>query len=341
MKTFQTWCFERCGFCLSCQPEGHASVCVGEECKMIKHVTVGLCNWRNTSWLGHTRRRKTEGHFSNRDTQAGSVLLLSWKQTAVDIPVTNVHFWRSTRLDSNGGSRDRGIKLSESGWQQACFARWLSAGCFLPVCLAWNVIFQHAFREEGSKITFRVDLWSCLKKWWGEGVSFKNKGELFEVDLRHACWIDFIIYLQILQTLLWWHGHNSLLHLCVSRTHANIMFPAPSLTHPCYTLRHLIPQNTNKHSIPHPPTYPPAHMLFLTKWSCQGNGEEMTQGIFSQISPVGILNSGTGPVSSLSPQFNHQTQPECQTHWDVFVFRQEGRWWKRQGSGLRMRQKCD
>lgn len=51
----------------------------------------------------------------------------------------------------------------------------------------------------------------------------------------------------------------------------------------------------------------------------------MTQGIFSQISPVGILCSGTGPVSSLSPQFSHQTQSECQTHWDMLVPRQEGR----------------
>lgn len=51
----------------------------------------------------------------------------------------------------------------------------------------------------------------------------------------------------------------------------------------------------------------------------------MTQGIFSQISPVGILCSGTGPVSSLSPQFSHQTQSECQTHWDTLVLRQEGR----------------
>lgn len=51
----------------------------------------------------------------------------------------------------------------------------------------------------------------------------------------------------------------------------------------------------------------------------------MTQGIFSQISPVGILGSGTGPVSSLSPQFSHQTQSECQTHWDTLVSRQEGR----------------
>lgn len=51
----------------------------------------------------------------------------------------------------------------------------------------------------------------------------------------------------------------------------------------------------------------------------------MTQGIFSQISPVGILRSGTGPVSSLSPQFSHQTQSECQTHWDTLVLRQEGR----------------
>lgn len=51
----------------------------------------------------------------------------------------------------------------------------------------------------------------------------------------------------------------------------------------------------------------------------------MTQGIFSQISPVGILRSGTGPVSSLSPQFSHQTQSECQTYWDTLVLRQEGR----------------
>lgn len=51
----------------------------------------------------------------------------------------------------------------------------------------------------------------------------------------------------------------------------------------------------------------------------------MTQGIFSQISPVGILLSGTGPVSSLSPQFSHQTQSECQTHRDTLVLRQEGR----------------
>ena len=34
----------------------------------------------------------------------------------------------------------------------------------------------------------------------------------------------------------------------------------------------------------------------------------MTQGIFSQISPVGILCFGTGPVSSLSPRFSHQTE---------------------------------
>lgn len=51
----------------------------------------------------------------------------------------------------------------------------------------------------------------------------------------------------------------------------------------------------------------------------------MTQGIFSQISPVGILRSGTGPVSSLSPQFSHQTQSECQTHWGTLVLTQEGR----------------
>lgn len=49
----------------------------------------------------------------------------------------------------------------------------------------------------------------------------------------------------------------------------------------------------------------------------------MTQGIFSQISPVGILRSGTGPVSSLSPQFSHQTQSECQTHWDMSLDRRE------------------
>ena len=78
---------------------------------------------------------------------------------------------------------------------------------------------------------------------------------------------------------------------------------------------------------PSPPAYLHihSHVGFLTEWSCQGNGEEMTQGIFSQISPVGIFRSGTGPVSGLSPQFSHQTQSECQTHWDTLVRRQEGK----------------
>lgn len=54
-------------------------------------------------------------HLCNRDIQAGTVLLLSSKQTAVDIPVTGAHFQCSMRLDSTGGGGDRGIKLSESG----------------------------------------------------------------------------------------------------------------------------------------------------------------------------------------------------------------------------------
>lgn len=64
----------------------------------------------------------------------------------------------------------------------------------------------------------------------------------------------------------------------------------------------------------------------------------MTQGIFSQISPVGILRSGTGPVSGLSPQFSHQTQSECQTQWDTLVLRQEGR--QREMSTERNREVC-
>lgn len=63
----------------------------------------------------------------------------------------------------------------------------------------------------------------------------------------------------------------------------------------------------------------------------------MTQGIFSQISPVGMLRSGTGPVSSLSPQFSHQTQSECQTHRDTLVLRKEDRKTSQQGTGGRAR----
>lgn len=112
--------------------------------------------------------------------------------------------------------------------------------------------------------------------------------------------------------------------LCVSLSDT-CTYHAPHLhtletSYPSHTHAH-----TNKHTIPHDYLPMRSHVGFLTEWSCQGNGEEMTQGIFSQISPVGILRSGTGPVSSLSPQFSHQTQSECQAHWDTLVLRREGR----------------
>lgn len=65
----------------------------------------------------------------------------------------------------------------------------------------------------------------------------------------------------------------------------------------------------------------------------------MTQGIFSQISPVGLPRSGTGPVSGLSPQFRHQTQSECQTHWDTLVLRQGGKT-ERNVNGEKLRCVC-
>lgn len=65
----------------------------------------------------------------------------------------------------------------------------------------------------------------------------------------------------------------------------------------------------------------------------------MTQGIFSQISPIGMLGSGAGPVSSLSPRFNTQTQSECQAHRDTLVLRQEGR--QKEMSLQRHRDMCE
>lgn len=122
----------------------------------------------------------------------------------------------------------------------------------------------------------------------------------------------------------------TVIHCSVSVTHMQISCSPPihSPTHTHFETSYPSRTRTyaNKHALSTPAYLPMrSHVGFLTEWGCQGNGEEMTQGIFSQISPVGILRSGTGPVSSLSPQFSHQTQSECQTHWDTLVPRQEGR----------------